>query len=151
MEEGFGALKTVGVAYHLNHRLGMRAQAFALADDQRKAMDAIEEAIDAAGRTGERWYEAELLRIKAEILASDAIADVRAAETCLEASIATASGQGAALWEARARIDLATLLAKQQREAVAGSVIEPMRAWGPNIDLPERGRAQTLLERLNGR
>ena|SRR6476619_2122400 len=129
----------------------MRAQAFALADDHRKAIDAIEEAIDAAERTGERWYEPELLRIKAEILASDAIADVRAAETCLEESIATASRQGAILWESRARIDLARLLAAQHREAVASSVVEPMQTWGRDIDLPERDRAQTLFDRLNGR
>jgi predicted ATPase len=151
IEEGVAALKKTGVVYHLPHRLGMRAQAYALARDYPKAIDAAEEALESVGRTGERWYEAELLRIKAEVLSAAPIADLGAAERCLEAAVATAAGQGALLWESRARIDLAKLLVRHRSTAVAGSVVQPIQAWASDVDLPERDHAKALLERLNAR
>ena len=82
------------------------------------------------------------------MLSSAPASDARSAETCLEQAIATADRQSARWWEARARIDLARFLAVQQREGAARSVIEPLRAWGGDIDLPERGEAEGLLQRL---
>ena len=147
-EEGLTTLRPTGVLYHIPHRLGMRAQTYALAGRPQQALDAIEEALASVEQTDERWYESELLRIKAEMLAKAPIENFRSAEACLEQAIATAAGRGALLWEARARIDLARLLASEQREAAACSVIAPLRAWHTDIDLPERARAVTLLERL---
>lgn len=148
MEEGYSALRAAGVLfYHLPHRLGMRAQTYALAGHQGQAADAIEEAIASVQRTGEHWYEAELLRIKAEILLSAPSPDSRVAESCLERAIAVADKQGARLWESRARIDLATLLATQQRGSAA-SVLDPLRTWGSEIDLPERSGAEALRQRI---
>ena len=110
-EEGLTTLRPTGVLYHIPHRLGMRAQTYALAGRPQQALDAIEEALASVEQTDERWYESELLRIKAEMLAKAPIENFRSAEACLEQAIATAAGRGALLWEARARIDLARLLA----------------------------------------
>ncbi len=149
MQEGYSALRAAGgLFYHLPHRLGMRAQTYALAGRYGQAADAIGEAVASVQRTGERWYEAELLRIKAEIFLSGPTADVHSAEKDLEQAIATASHQGAFLWESRARIDLAKLLAAQQRESAACGVLDPLRTWSSEIDLPERFRAETLRQHL---
>jgi len=149
MEDGYSALRAAdALFYHLPHRLGMRAQTYALAGRYREAADAIEEAIASVQRTGERWFEAELLRIKAEISLAGPTADAHSAEQSLEQAIATASRQAARLWEARARIDLAKLLATQQR-ASAASVLDPLRTWGSEIDLPERSSAEALRQRID--
>jgi len=147
MEEGFAELLRVGVRYHLPHRLGMRAQTYAAAGRNSDAVIAIEEALASVKQTSETWYEAELLRIKAQILSSSSQDNRRVSELLLEESIATASGQDAHQWEARARIDLAKLLAEQSRDAVARDVLAPTRDWS-EIDLPERARAAELIERL---
>jgi hypothetical protein len=52
------------------------------------------------------------------------------------------------LWENRARIDLAVLLAGQSREPAARAVLEPIREWGDAFDSPERSRAAEVLEKL---
>jgi predicted ATPase len=147
MEEGFAELQKVRVRYHLPHRLGMRAQTYAAAERTSEAVTAIEEALASVKQTGESWYEAELLRIKAGLLRSAFPADWHIAESLLEQSIATASGQGARQWESRARIDLAKLLAEQSRDAVARDVLAPTQDWS-EIDLPERTRAAELINRL---
>ena len=147
MEEGFTELQKVRVRYHLPHRLGMRAQTYAAAGRNSEAVTAIEEALASVKQTGETWYEAELLRIKARLLRSAFPADGHVVESLIEQSIATASGQGAHQWESRARIDLAKLLAEQSRDAVARDVLAPTRDWS-EIDLPERTRTAELIERL---
>jgi class 3 adenylate cyclase/predicted ATPase len=147
MEDGVAALRATGVVYHLPHRLGMRAQTLALAGRQAAAIEAIEEAVASVEATGERWYEAEILRLKALLVAAAPAADFRAAERCLEQAIATASRQSARLWESRARLDLALLLARQNRDA--RTVVGPVVAWD-DIDLPERERAKAMLEKLAG-
>jgi predicted ATPase len=148
MEEGFAELLRVRVRYHLPHRLGMRAQTYAAAGRHSDAIAAIEEALASVKQTGETWYEAELIRIKAEFLSSASHADLRIVQSLLELSIATASRQGARQWESRARIDLAKLLAQVSRDASARDVLAPTRDW-TEIDLPERSRAAKLMRRLN--
>ena len=98
--------------------------------------------------TGERWYEAELVRWKAQILISAPKADGCVAESLLEQSMAIASTQSARLWESRTRIDLATLLAEQSRAPAARAVLGPTREWSDTVDLPERSRAAKLFEKL---
>ena len=148
LEEGFAELRPTGVRYHLPHRLGMRAQTYALAAPQPQAIEAIEEALASVEQTGERWYEPELLRIKAGILAAAPLADLRAAATCLDQSLVTAVQRNTRLWEGRTRIDLAVLLAKQGRQQVAASIVGPMQAWGDDVDIPEMEGAQRLREKL---
>jgi predicted ATPase len=149
MEDGYAALLKVGIRYHLPHRLGMRAQTYAAAGRLSDATAAIEEALASAKQTGEAWYEAELFRIKAELLRSAFPADRGIVESLLERAIATADAQGARQWESRARIDLAQLLAEQSREPAALSVLDPIRHWS-EIDGPERARSVRLADRLNG-
>ncbi len=148
MEEGFAALQKVRVRYHLPHRLGVRAQTYEAAGRTSEAVAAIEDALASVERTGESWYEAELLRIKAGLLRTASPADRRIAESLLEQSIATASRQGARQWESRARIDLATILAVQSREAAARDVLAPTRDWS-EIDLPERSRVAKLFQQIS--
>ena len=148
MEEGYSALRAAGVLfYHLPHRLGMRAQTYALAGRHRQAADAIEEAIASVQRTGERWYEAELLRIKAEILLVGLGARQPYGRILPRAVHCGGVPARRPLWEARARIDLAKLLATQQRKSAA-SVLDPLRTWGSEIDLPERSGAEALRQRI---
>jgi class 3 adenylate cyclase/predicted ATPase len=148
LNEGVASLRATGVLYHFPHRLGMRAQAYAMAGPRARAIEAVEEALQSVEQTGERWYEPELLRIKARILAAAPHADHRAAVKCLDEAITKASERNTKLWEGRARVDLALLLAKDGKQQTAADIIRPMRAWDRNIDVPEMEAAHRLQDRL---
>jgi hypothetical protein len=126
----------------------MRAQTYAMAGPQSKAIDAIEEALLSVEQTGELWFEPELLRIKAKILAEGPFADNRAATACLDQALSMATDRNTRLWEGRTRIDLAILLAKEGKQQVAASIIVPMQEWPDEVDIPERETARSLGEKL---
>ncbi len=144
MDEGLAALRRTGVRYHFPHRLGMRAQAYAAAGRHAEAIDAIDEAAASVSETGERWYEAELLRIKGNLLGAAAGADSRDVESLFTHAVEVAGAQGARLWECRARIDLARLLARQSRTSAARGVLAPTLGWGVDVDIGERAVAAKL-------
>jgi predicted ATPase/class 3 adenylate cyclase len=150
LEEGLAALRRTGVRYHLPHRLGMRAQAFAAAARYPEAIDAADEALASVDATGERWYEAELIRIKAGLLAEAPNAGWPAVDTLLRQAIDLAASQNARLWECRARIDLALLLARQSRGAAARDALAPALDWDDDVDIGERIVAAELDAQLRG-
>jgi predicted ATPase len=66
-----------------------------------------------AGTSG-RWYEAELHRLRGDLLVREG-ASSAAAEVCYETAIAVAGRQGARLWQLRASNALAELWCAQGR------------------------------------
>jgi hypothetical protein len=127
----------------------MRAQAYAAAGRRDDALGAIDEALASSEATGEQWYTAELLRLKAAMLA-DAGGGEGAIEALLGEAIDHARQRGAKLWECRASIDLAQRLARASRFGAARDVLAPALAWGPDVDIAERAEAQALHARLSG-
>jgi predicted ATPase len=122
-EAALEALKTIpSRRFHLPIRIALVGRAKAAAGDAAGAYSYYESAIEAAATTGERWYEPELLRLKAEALV--ALSETRAieAEQCLNSAIAIARRQEARLWELRAAAALAGLWAKQGRRSEARDV-----------------------------
>ena len=89
------------------------AEALALTRQFDEALATIDRAIDQASKNGRLFTLPELLRIKSNILA--AMHDPAAAELCLTQSMDLSRRQSARAWELRTAIDLATLLASQDR------------------------------------
>jgi predicted ATPase len=72
----------------------------------------------------ERWYMAELLRIKGELLVAAAgAAETASIETLFLESLEEARGQGALFWELRTGMSLASLLRDNGRRAEASSLL----------------------------
>lgn len=83
------------------------------------------ELLKLAGTSG-RWYEAELHRIKGNVLR--ARGDLAAAEACYMTAITVAERQGASLWQLRAENDLASLRNAQGRSDEARVRLAPLYA-----------------------
>jgi adenylate cyclase len=98
------------------------------------------------GRTEERLYEAEMRRIRAEILLKHDPANTAAAEQSLQAAIAVAQSQKARSFELRAALSLAKLYREADAHAVLAPVVE---GFPPTRQFPELTDAQTLLAALN--
>ena len=94
----------------------------------------------------ERWYEAEMHRIRGEILLRRDPPDTAAAEQSLQAAIAIAQSQKARSFELRAALALATLYRAADRHADARAVLAPaVEGFPPTQQFPELAEAQALL------
>ena len=89
---------------------------------------AIDEAIARCERNNERWYMADLLRIRGELSIRQRSPDPKQAERYFRKSLDCAHRQQAPAWELRAANSLAKLLHAESRDAEARSLLGPLYA-----------------------
>jgi predicted ATPase/DNA-binding winged helix-turn-helix (wHTH) protein len=120
-------LREIGFCAHLPLLLGALAIGQAHARRPDDGLVTVDEALDWSERQELRWYEPELLRIKAGVIlrGSPGVADAQA-ETLLRRSIALAQRQGALSWELRAATSLARLLQQQGHADQAQATLAPV-------------------------
>jgi class 3 adenylate cyclase/tetratricopeptide (TPR) repeat protein len=94
--------------------LGILAESYLSLGRNEEAAQTIEQALSLAGRTGERYFIAELLRLKGDLQARSAMGMLEA-KVALRKSAAIARRQGAKTWLARTQ---ATLLSLDDRPAL---------------------------------
>jgi tetratricopeptide (TPR) repeat protein len=130
--------------------LGVLAQASAGLGQIGKALATVDQALARADSGAERWYLAELLRIKGELLVQEATAQsLSAAEDCFVAAIDIARKQGALSWELRAATSFARLWYNQNRRAEASALLQPVYdRFTEGFDTADLRSARTLLEAL---
>jgi predicted ATPase len=126
------------------------AEAEARAGETDAGLRRLNDALAELERTEQRWYEAELYRIRGEILLQRDPADNAAAEQYLQAAIAIAQSQKACSFELRAALSLAKLYRAANRDADAQAVLAPaVEGFPPTQQFPELAEAQTLLAALS--
>ena len=135
--------------FHLPIRIGIVGLTKAAAGDIDGALALFVSALEAASTTGERWYEPELLRFKAEMLLTQPKPRANEAEQCLEAAIALAQQQEAKFWELRAATSLANLWADQGQRDKGRELLSPCYAgFTEGFDTADLKKAKTLLNSL---
>jgi tetratricopeptide (TPR) repeat protein len=97
--------------------LGLLAEAEQLAGRPDEALRLLDEALTQVNRTGERFFEAELHRLKGESLLAMSPLQADEAETAFATSIAVARRQGAKLLEDRATTSLDRLRAARRPQS----------------------------------
>ena len=96
--------------------------------------------------TGEKWCEAEIMRLQARFSTQDS----NDATKLLQASLAKAREQGAKFWELRTATSLADLWRNQDRHAAARETLAPIYAWfTEGLDTPDLVAARTLLSEID--
>ena len=130
--------------------LGLLAEACALSGDVQRGLDALDEALAAVERTGERWPEAELHRLRGQLLA--ALPDggrSDEASAAFERAIESARRQSAKSWELRAATSLAQLWRDQGKPAEARNLLVPVSAgFTEGFGTPDVNEAKALLDTL---
>ena len=101
-----------------------------------------------AQQTSERFFEGELLRLKARALVIEGGSVMLAdAQRLLEKSLAVAQGQKARSLELRAAADLARLRRDQGRHAEARDLLAPVYSWfTEGFDTQDLREAKALLD-----
>jgi predicted ATPase/DNA-binding winged helix-turn-helix (wHTH) protein len=125
-ERGVGLLRTALTALHneqynalMPEMTGSLAEGLRMIGQFKEALNAIDGVIMRTTDSGATFYQAELMRLKAQVLASMAQPDRRLAVDCLGKAITIAQEQSALAFELRSAIDLARLLAESGEQEPA--------------------------------
>ncbi len=108
----------------------------------------LSEALAFVDRTGERFYEAELYRLKGELLLGQA--DQFEAEASFRQAIEVARRQQAKSWELRATISMARLWRQQGKTFAARQILADIYSWfTEGFDTTDIQEAKVLLRELS--
>jgi predicted ATPase len=151
LRAGVAAWRETGARLWLPIYLALEAEGHFKAGDSDAALQAIEQAIAVSKETGERWAIAEVLRMKARLLAARRAADGEI-ETLLLESIEIARRQQARCWELRAACDLARLWQGQGREIEAFNLLRSIYGkFTEGFDTPDLRDAKAILDGIKPR
>jgi len=147
IQEGLATRQSMDSRCYMSGTLGALAQAQAAAGRLEEAQGTLRETLAFVEETNERYLEAELHRLKAELLLRQG--NEAKAEASLQKAIDVARRQSARSWELRATISLARLWWKQGRTEEAHHVLEQIYGWfTEGFDEPDLKEAKTLLNEL---
>ena len=103
----------------------------------------------AVDSTGERYYEAELHRLKGECLLAPSIANYTEAEACFEQALDIARNQQVKSLELRAAMSLSRLWQQQGKRQEAHDLLAPIYHWfTEGFDTADLQEAKALLDEL---
>jgi class 3 adenylate cyclase/predicted ATPase len=147
LRNGMAAYRAIGAELFMPYFIALLAGACELAGQIEEAVTLLDDGLQIAGRTRERWLEAELNRRKGELLLRQGRAE--AAEELYRKALNIAAEQEAKLWELRATMSLARLRRDQGRRAEARDLLAPVYGWfTEGFDTPDLKDAKALLDEL---
>jgi predicted ATPase len=142
-------LRRTGHEFYRPWFLYLLAEAHVAGSEFEDALTQIEEALAVVGQTEERWCEAELERLRGELLLRLPNSDPDAAKACFERAMEVARWQEAKSWELRAATSLAQLWRDQGRHAEAHDLLAPVYGWfTEGFDTADLKGARALLDEL---
>jgi predicted ATPase len=147
IEDGLQAWRATGAGLFVPYFLALLGTTHGAEGEGAEGERLLTEALDTGCASGERWFEAEVHRLKGEL--SLAGGDRAAAEACFLSAIAFAREQAAKLWELRAATSLARLWRGQGRRAEACDLLAPIHAWfTEGFETADLKDAKALLDEL---
>jgi predicted ATPase len=102
VREGLALQRGIASEVARPHFLCMLVEALGKADKPREGLTAVAEALSIADRTGNHYYDAEVYRLKGEMLLRETGGNAAAAEACFRRSIEISRCQNAKSLELRA-------------------------------------------------
>jgi predicted ATPase len=150
MQQPQAIADAVGANIGRTERLCLFAEVYALAGRLNDALTAVTEALAAVEQQNERYYEAEILRLKGELLLKMGTSTIEEAQGCFERAITVSCAQSGKALELRATTSLARLLAKQGRREEARTMLAAIYNWfTEGFDTADLKDAKALLVELN--
>ena len=139
-----------GSASMTGYFLGMIAAALCQLGQFDEGLRTVEQVFPLIERTNERLYEAELHRIKGELLAASDTTNAAQAERCFRTAIAISRRQHAKSWELRATTSLARLLDKRGHRKEARAILAEIYNWFiEGFETADLKDAKELLDELS--
>ena len=150
MQQGLAALRATGSSLRLPYYRALLAAAFGKTGHVAEGLRALDEAFADVEQTGERWLEAELHRLRGELLLQKRSENSAEAETCFQKALDIARQQQAKSWELRAANSLARLWQSQGKSVQARELLAGIYGWfTEGFDTPDLIDVKVLLEELS--
>jgi class 3 adenylate cyclase/predicted ATPase len=149
MREGLTAMRAGGTGFGIPVHLLSLAGVYGKAGQATQGLELIAESLYLVRSTGESWFEAELHRLKGELLLSASDRDEAVAEVCFRQALAVARQQEARMWKLRAATSLARLWRDQGKRGEARDLLAPVYGWfTEGFDTADLKDAKALLDEV---
>ena len=146
MEHGL-ALFSAGRRVTKPYMLALLASAKADCGNPSEGLELLGDAVASTEASGERWWEAELHRLRGRLIAARGQHDE--SESCFRLAIEVSGGQKAKMLELRATMSLARLWRDQGKVQQAREQLAPVYGWfTEGFDTRDLKEAKALLEEL---
>jgi predicted ATPase len=147
IREGLAATRQTGARVWEPFFLGLLTEAFAIADQIDEGLKILSEA-SAMAASGEKMNDAELHRLRGELMLRSALPDC-GSDASFQLALNTARKQGSRGYELRAAASLARLWGEQGRRAEARELLAPVYGWfTEGFDTADLQEAKALLDEL---
>jgi Predicted ATPase len=151
IRQGLIAFRATGARMLVPNYLGLLAEACMRAGQTEEGLSILAEALTEVDKTGERYYEAELYRLKGELtLKQSRVQRLESeAEQCFRKAVEIARRQGAKLFELRAVVSLSRLWQRQGRKNEARQRLAEVYGWfTEGFNTQDLQEARALLQEL---
>jgi len=150
MPQGLTASRATGGVNVTTLALASLAEAHGKAGHTEEGLSVLAETLAVVDQTEERFWEAEIHRLKGELLRSQAIPDEQQAETCFHQALNIARHQQAKSLELRVAVSLSRLLQRQGKPDEARQMLAEIYGWfTEGFDTADLKEAKGLLEELS--
>jgi predicted ATPase len=156
IRQGLVAQQATGAEGLRAHFLGLLAETYGKMGQAEEGLSALSEALTLVNKTGERYYEAELYRLKGELtLAQSSVQSLgssvqKEAEACFCKAVEIARRQQAKSLELRAVMSLAKLWQRQGKPKEAHEMLAEIYNWfTEGFDTKDLQDAKALLDELS--
>ena len=150
IREGLAALRATGTEMFRPYLLCLLAEACMQAGSLDDGLSALTEALDAADKHEEREHEAEIHRLKGQLLLRRDQSNAGEAQRSFQRAIEIARKQSAKSWELRATTSLARLLDKHGNRDDARAMLAEIYGWfTEGFDTADLKDAKSLLDQLS--
>jgi predicted ATPase len=149
MRQGLAATRATGAEGLVPYWLALLAEACGHAGQADEGLHLLAEALAVVDTNAEHWYEAELYRLKGELLLAQSTHQHTDATTCFQHALDIASAQHARSWELRAAMSLSRLWQQQWKRQEAHDLLAPIHGWfTEGFDTADLQEARAVLEEL---
>jgi class 3 adenylate cyclase/predicted ATPase len=150
IRQGFAAWQATGAGMAWPWFLALLAESCGRVGQLDEGFRALEEALAVVQNNKERLYEAELYRLKGELLLQGAPAHREEAERNFQQALAVSRRQQAKSCELRAAMSLSRMWQQQGKRDEARELLAPIYGWfTEGFDTADLREAKTLLEELS--
>jgi predicted ATPase len=147
LQAGMAAFRGTGAVTWMPFFLTLLAEAEGRVKEQDRGLGHLAKAERLIAETEERWAEAEVHRVRGELLRAGH--NAVAAERSFSQAVDIAQQQSAKFWELRAAISFARLWREQGKRVAARDLLAPTYGWfAEGFDTPLLKEAKALLDEL---